>query len=58
MSSLTLSRDIGSLSAGHCGFADLREGSDSVSEQIEFFFNFSHSITIRLYFEVAISLYE
>lgn len=57
MSSLTLSRDIGSLSAGHCGFADLKEGSDSVSEQIEFF-NFSHFITIRLYFEVAISLYE
>ena len=40
MSSLTLSRDIGSLSAGHCGFADLREGSDSVSEQIEFFLIF------------------
>lgn len=57
MSSLTLSRDIGSLSAGHCGFADLKEGSDSVSEQIEFF-NFSHFITIRLYVEVAISLYE
>lgn len=57
MSSLTLSRDIGSLSAGHCGFADLKEGSDSVSKQIEFF-NFSHFITIRLYFEVAISIYE
>ena len=57
MSSLTLSLDIGSLSAGHCGFADLKEGSDSVSKQIEFF-NFSHFITIRLYFEVAISLYE
>lgn len=57
MSSLTLSRDIGSLSAGHCGFADLKEGSDSVSEQIQLF-NFSHFITIRLYVEVAISLYE
>ena len=48
MSSLTRSRDIGSLSAGHCGFSDLKEGSDSVSEQMEFFFSFYNDFILRL----------